>query len=88
MLLRGMHDRGCDEIYVIVTDLKRHEMDQVSEYFQYVCQNTSSGYCKSSAEQKINHDCECHKHARPVSPVRPSWHASSIPHKAGRWTRL
>ncbi|EIW59423.1 uncharacterized protein TRAVEDRAFT_46731 [Trametes versicolor FP-101664 SS1] len=56
MLLRGMHDRGCDEIYVIVTDLKRHEMDQVSEYFQYVCQNTSSGYCKSSAEQKINHD--------------------------------
>ncbi|KAH9850110.1 hypothetical protein C2E23DRAFT_735639 [Lenzites betulinus] len=56
MLLRGMHDRGCDDIYVIVTDLKRHEMDQVSEYFQYACQHTSAGYCKPSVEQKINHD--------------------------------
>ncbi|KAI0354884.1 hypothetical protein OH77DRAFT_1455685 [Trametes cingulata] len=56
MLLRGMHDRGCDEIYVIVTDLKRHEMDQVTEYFQYVCQHTSSGYLKPSVERKINHD--------------------------------
>ncbi|KAI0365717.1 hypothetical protein BV20DRAFT_953767 [Pilatotrama ljubarskyi] len=56
MLLRGMHDRGCDEIYIIVTDLKRQEMDQVTEYFQYVCQHTSSGYCKPSIERKINHD--------------------------------
>ncbi|RDX42639.1 hypothetical protein OH76DRAFT_1362457 [Lentinus brumalis] len=56
MLLRGMHDRGCDEIYVIVTDLKRHEMDQVTDYFKYVCQNTAQGYCKPSVEQKINHD--------------------------------
>ncbi|KAL7279982.1 hypothetical protein ACG7TL_006393 [Trametes sanguinea] len=56
MLLRGMHDRGCDEIYVIVTDLKRHEMDQVTEYFQYVCRHTSTGDCKPSVERKINHD--------------------------------
>ncbi|TBU27202.1 hypothetical protein BD311DRAFT_789315 [Dichomitus squalens] len=56
MLLRGMHDRGCDDIYVIVTDLKRKEMDQVSEYFKYVCQNTAGGHCKPSVEQKINHD--------------------------------
>ena len=52
-----MHDRGCDEIYVIVTDLKRHEMDQVTEYFQYVCRHTAMGSCKPSAERKINHDC-------------------------------
>ncbi|KAH9922862.1 uncharacterized protein BXZ73DRAFT_91575 [Epithele typhae] len=56
MLLRGMHDRGCDDIYVIVTDLKRHEMDQVADYFQYVCQNTATGNCKPSVERKINHD--------------------------------
>lgn len=54
-----MHDRGCDDIYVIVTDLKRNEMDQVTEYFKYVCQNTAMGRCKLSVEQKINHDCEC-----------------------------
>ncbi|KAI1793381.1 hypothetical protein LXA43DRAFT_1002272 [Ganoderma leucocontextum] len=56
MLLRGMHDRGCDDIYVIVTDLKRNEMDQVTEYFKYVCQNTAGSHCKPSVEQKINHD--------------------------------
>ena len=56
MLLRGMHDRGCDEIYVIVTDLKRQEMDQVTDYFTYVCRNTANGPCKASVEQKINHD--------------------------------
>ncbi|KZT73745.1 hypothetical protein DAEQUDRAFT_721203 [Daedalea quercina L-15889] len=56
MLLRGMHDRGCDEIYVIVTDLKRQEMDQVTEYFKYVCRNIANGPCKPSVEQRINHD--------------------------------
>ncbi|TFY67858.1 hypothetical protein EVJ58_g1360 [Rhodofomes roseus] len=56
MLLRGMHDRGCDEIYVIVTDLKRQEMDQVTDYFKYVCRNSANGPCKPSVEEKINHD--------------------------------
>ncbi|KAH9950570.1 hypothetical protein B0H21DRAFT_722295 [Amylocystis lapponica] len=56
MLLRGMYDRGCDDIYVIVTDLKRNEMDQVTDYFKYVCQNAVGGACKASVEQKINHD--------------------------------
>ncbi|KAL6303485.1 hypothetical protein BKA93DRAFT_787532 [Sparassis latifolia] len=56
MLLRGMHDRGCDDVYVIVTDLKRNEMDQVTDYFKYVCQNAAGGACKPSVEQKINHD--------------------------------
>lgn len=58
MLLRGMHDRGCDDIYIIVTDLKRQEMDQVTEYFSYVCQHTANGSCKPSVEEKINHDCK------------------------------
>jgi hypothetical protein len=30
MLLRGMHDHGCDDIYIIVTDMKRQEMDDVT----------------------------------------------------------
>jgi hypothetical protein len=34
MMLRGMHDLGCDDIHIIVTDLKRQEMDDVSEYFK------------------------------------------------------
>jgi hypothetical protein len=34
MLLRGMHDMGCDDIHIIVTDLKRQEMDDVAEYFK------------------------------------------------------
>ncbi|KNZ73165.1 hypothetical protein J132_01000 [Termitomyces sp. J132] len=41
MLLRGMHDVGCDEIYIIVTDLKRQEMDDVTEYFKMVCRYSS-----------------------------------------------
>lgn len=83
MLLRGMHDRGCDEIYVIVTDLKRHEMDQVTEYFKYVCQNTAHGYCKPSVEQKINHDCEyfC---CLPTSVVRPDLRRTRLPHARHR----
>lgn len=69
MLLRGMHDRGCDDIYVIVTDLKRNEMDQVTEYFKYVCQNTAGGHCKPSVEQKINHDCKCRSFHMGTSPL-------------------
>ncbi|XP_006462862.1 hypothetical protein AGABI2DRAFT_186698 [Agaricus bisporus var. bisporus H97] len=34
MLLRGMHDGGCDDIYIIVTDLKKQEMDDITAYFQ------------------------------------------------------
>ena len=59
MLLRGMYDRGCDNVYVIVTDLKRSEMDQVTEYFKYVCHNAVGGACKASVEQRINHDRAC-----------------------------
>ncbi|OBZ71298.1 NAD(P)H-hydrate epimerase, partial [Grifola frondosa] len=40
MLLRGMHDRGCDDVYVIVTDLKRQEMDQVTESTFNMCADT------------------------------------------------
>lgn len=58
MLLRGMHDHGCDEIFIIVTDLKRQEMDDVTEYFKFACHHTAAGPCKYSIEQKINQDCE------------------------------
>jgi hypothetical protein len=53
MLLRGMHDLGCDDIYVIVTDLKKQEMDDVSEYFKLVCRHTFGRACKPSMERRI-----------------------------------
>jgi len=56
MLLRGMHDTGCDEIYIIVTDLKRQEMDDVTEYFKLVCRYCFGRNCKPSMEARIQHE--------------------------------
>ncbi|RXW14163.1 hypothetical protein EST38_g11686 [Candolleomyces aberdarensis] len=53
MLLRGMHDTGCDEIFIIVTDLKRQEMDDVTEYFKLVCRHCFGIPCKPSIERRI-----------------------------------
>lgn len=56
MLLRGMHDTGCDEIYVIVTDLKRQEMNDVTEYFKLVCRYCFGRRCKPSMEASIQRE--------------------------------
>ncbi|KAG7088067.1 hypothetical protein E1B28_012098 [Marasmius oreades] len=56
MLLRGMHDNGCDDIYIIVTDLKKQEMDDVTEYFKLVCQHTFGRACKPSLERQIQYE--------------------------------
>jgi len=56
MLLRGMHDTGCDEIYIIVTDLKRQEMDDVTEYFKLVCKHCFGLPCKPSVEREIQQE--------------------------------
>ncbi|TFK52315.1 hypothetical protein OE88DRAFT_1734334 [Heliocybe sulcata] len=53
MLLRGMHDHGCDEMFIIVTDMKRKEMDDVTEYFKLVCRSTFGRTPKPSVEQQI-----------------------------------
>lgn len=53
MLLRGMHDSGCDEIYILVTDLKRQEMDDVTAYFKLVCRYAFGRTCKPSMERQI-----------------------------------
>ncbi|KAI5897102.1 uncharacterized protein SCHCODRAFT_02616702 [Schizophyllum commune H4-8] len=53
MILRGMHDIGCDEIFIIVTDLKRQEMDDVTEYFKLVCRHAYGRTCKPSIAQRI-----------------------------------
>ncbi|TFY83108.1 hypothetical protein EWM64_g916 [Hericium alpestre] len=55
MLLRGMHDHGCDDIYIIVTDMKRAEMDAATEYFKLVCQHTFGQIVKPSAEREIHY---------------------------------
>ena len=55
MLLRGMHDGGCDEVYIIVTDLKRQEMDDVTEYFKLVTKYSVSRSRKNSTEQQIQY---------------------------------
>jgi hypothetical protein len=58
MLLRGMHDHGSDDIYIIVTDLKRQEMDDVAEYFKLVCRATyrRTDSLKPSLERQIEHE--------------------------------
>ncbi|KAF8912016.1 hypothetical protein CPB84DRAFT_1812183 [Gymnopilus junonius] len=56
MLLRGMHDTGCDEIYIIVTDLKRQEMDDITEYFKLVCKYCFGRGCKPSMERRIQYE--------------------------------
>ncbi|KAG7445670.1 uncharacterized protein BT62DRAFT_172808 [Guyanagaster necrorhizus] len=56
MILRGMHDTGCDEIFIIVTDLKRQEMDDVTEYFKLVCRQAFGRTCKPSMERKIQYE--------------------------------
>ncbi|KAI0033129.1 hypothetical protein K488DRAFT_85211 [Vararia minispora EC-137] len=53
MLLRGMHDHGCDDIYIIVTDMKRAEMDAATAYFKLVCQHTFGQPVKPSTEREI-----------------------------------
>lgn len=59
MLLRGMHDHGSDEIYIIVTDMKRQEMDDVTEYFKLVCHHTFGRTCKPSMERRIQYERTC-----------------------------
>jgi hypothetical protein len=55
MLLRGMHDHGCDDIHIIVTDLKRQEMDDVARYFRVLCESTYHRFSglKPSVERQI-----------------------------------
>lgn len=55
MLLRGMHDHGCDDIFIIVTDMKRSEMDMATEYFKLVCGHTFGPTLKQSAEREIHY---------------------------------
>ncbi|KAF8555267.1 hypothetical protein OG21DRAFT_932561 [Imleria badia] len=57
MLLRGMHDHGGDDVYIIVTDLKRQEMDDVTEYFKLVCRHAYGGRtCKPSIASQIQYE--------------------------------
>ena len=57
MLLRAMHDHGCDDVYIIVTDLKRQEMDDVTEYFKLVCRYAyGRRTCKPSIASQIQYD--------------------------------
>ena len=62
MLLRGMHDHRCDDIFIIVTDLKRQEMDDVTEYFKLVCKNTFGRTLKPSMEQKLLYERQSLRH--------------------------
>lgn len=53
-----MHDTGCDEIYVVVTDLRRKEMDDVTEYFKLVSRFGFGRRCKPSMEDRIQRERE------------------------------
>jgi hypothetical protein len=51
-----MHDHGCDDIFIIVTDMKRAEMDAATEYFKFVCQHTFG----QTVKHKHNTEREIH----------------------------
>jgi len=69
MLLRGMHDHRCDDIFIIVTDLKRQEMDDVTEYFKLVCKNTFGRTLKPSMEQKLLYERQSLRHTFAFWPL-------------------
>lgn len=50
-----MHDHGSDDIYIIVTDLKRQEMEDVTHYFKTLCESTYHRFdnLKPSLERQI-----------------------------------
>jgi hypothetical protein len=50
-----MHDLGCDDIFIIVTDMKRAEMDAATEYFKFVCQHTFGQTVKHNTEREIHY---------------------------------
>ncbi|KAI6012138.1 hypothetical protein PISMIDRAFT_677076 [Pisolithus microcarpus 441] len=56
MLLRGMHDHGCDDVYIIVTDVKKQEMDDITDYFKLVCRYAYGKKCKPSRECQIQYE--------------------------------
>jgi hypothetical protein len=60
MLLRGMHDHGCDDIFIIVTDMKRAEMDAATEYFKFVCPYTFGRTMKPDTEREIHYRRKIH----------------------------
>jgi hypothetical protein len=60
MLLRGMHDAGSDDIWIIVTDMKQQEMDDATEYFKLVCRHAFGRTCKPSMERRIQHERQLH----------------------------
>lgn len=63
-----MHDSGCDEIFILVTDLKRQEMDDVTDYFKLVCRHSFGRSCKPSIERRIQYEREWRRlFHRPVS---------------------
>lgn len=68
MLLRGMHDHRCDDVFIIVTDLKREEMDEVTDYFKLVCKRTFGRTLKPSMEQKLLYERKSPPHFSLSSP--------------------
>ena len=50
------HEYGCEDIYIIVTDMKRQEMDDATEYFRLVCRNTFGRTCKPSIARQIQYE--------------------------------
>src|SRR3984957_13226474 len=78
MLLRGMHDHGCVAIYIIVTDIMRQQMDDVTEYFKLVCRNAFGRTVKPSMERRIQYEraqhplpiIRAHERSYPVPDMR------------------
>lgn len=46
-------------VHIIVTDLKRQEMDDITVYFQMICRHSFGRTCKPSMERRIRQEREC-----------------------------
>ena len=80
MLLRGMHDHGCDDVYIIVTDMKRQEMDDITEYFKLVCRYAyGRRTCKPSIAGQIQYD---RSSSTPVHALKPHSFFDPLRHAA------
>lgn len=47
---------GSDDVWIIVTDMKRQEMDDATEYFKLMCRYSFGRTCKPSMERKIQYE--------------------------------
>ena len=52
-----MHEHGCDDVWIIITQLTEMELDDITDYFKLVCQLKEEA-CDPDLESKIRNERE------------------------------